>query len=62
MKYGLGYWVRSSHTGKGIATAAVRMAAHSGFNESGFTWLEIVAVVDNTDVPLLLTASADNTN
>lgn len=44
----IGYWVCSSHTGKGIATAAVRMAAHFGFNEAGFTRLEIVAVADNT--------------
>ena len=44
----IGYWVHSSHTGKGIATAAVRMAAHFGFNEAGFTRLEIVALAHNT--------------
>ena len=44
----IGYWVSSSHTGKGIPTAAVRTAAHFGFNEAGFTRLEIVAVADNT--------------
>jgi len=44
----IGYWVSSSHTGRGIATSAVRMAAHFGFTEVGFTRLEIVALVDNT--------------
>lgn len=43
----IGYWVSSSHTGKGIATAAVRMLAHFGFSEIGFSRLEIVALADN---------------
>lgn len=43
----IGYWVSSSHTGKGIAPAAVKMAAHFGFVEVGFMRLEIVALVDN---------------
>lgn len=43
----IGYWVSSSHTGRGIATAAVKIVAHFGFVEAGFTRLEIVALIDN---------------
>ncbi len=43
----LGYWVRSSRTGKGIATAAVRLISRLGFGKSGFTRLEIVVAVQN---------------
>lgn len=44
----VGYWVASSHTGRGIATAAVKMVAHFGFTEAGFMRLEIVALAENT--------------
>lgn len=43
----IGYWVSTSHAGKGIATAAVKMAVHFGFTEVGFTRLEIVVLTEN---------------
>ena len=43
----IGYWVSSVHTGQGIATTAVRLVTHFGFNEIGFTRLEIVAEINN---------------
>ena len=43
----LGYWVRSSQTGKGIATAAVKLISRYGFETLGFTRLEIVTAVQN---------------
>jgi RimJ/RimL family protein N-acetyltransferase len=43
----LGYWVRSSQTGKGIATAAVRLIIRLGFKTLSFTRLEIVVAVQN---------------
>lgn len=43
----LGYWVRSSRAGQGIATAAVRLICRFGFETLGFTRLEIVAAVQN---------------
>ncbi len=43
----LGYWVRTSRTGKGVATAATRLVAQFGFAELGFTRLEIVAAAGN---------------
>ena len=43
----LGYWVRSSAQGRGIATQAVRLISAFGF-EYGFAQLEIVAALDNT--------------
>ena len=42
----LGYWVRSSAQGCGVATQAVRLVGTFGF-ESGFAQLEIVAAIDN---------------
>ena len=38
----LGYWVRTSHTRRGVATTAARMAARFGLVELGFNRLEIV--------------------
>jgi ribosomal-protein-serine acetyltransferase len=38
----LGYWVRSSQTRRGVATAAARLAARFGLAELGFNRLEIV--------------------
>jgi len=43
----LGYWVRSSQTGKGIATAAVRLISRLGFVKLGFTRLKIVIAEQN---------------
>lgn len=43
----LGYWVRNSATGHGYASAAVRLAAGFGFQELGFSRLEILAAVGN---------------
>jgi len=39
----LGYWVRTSHTRRGVATTAARLAAGFGLRELGFNRLEIVA-------------------
>lgn len=43
----LGYWVRTSATGKGIATAAAGLAAQFGFQELGLNRLEITVAVEN---------------
>lgn len=43
----LGYWVRTSATGRGIATMATRLAARFGFEELGLQRIEIVAAVGN---------------
>jgi len=43
----LGYWVRTSAAGRGVATAATRMAARFGFEELGLQRIEIVAAVSN---------------
>ena len=43
----LGYWVRTSATGRGIATTATRLAARFGFEELGLHRIEIVAAVGN---------------
>jgi len=43
----LGYWVRTSRVGKGIATEAARQTARYGFDELGFQRIEIVVSKDN---------------
>jgi ribosomal-protein-serine acetyltransferase len=43
----LGYWVRTSVTGRGFATRATRLAARFGFAQLGFRRIEIVAAVNN---------------
>jgi RimJ/RimL family protein N-acetyltransferase len=43
----LGYWVRTSRAGQGVATAAVQLVAQFGFATLSFTRLEIVAAVGN---------------
>ncbi len=43
----LGYWVRSSQAGRGIATCAVRMAARFGLQELGLNRLDLVVPVGN---------------
>lgn len=43
----LGYWVRTSCTGLGAATAATLLTAEFGFKELGLQRIEIVAAVEN---------------
>jgi ribosomal-protein-serine acetyltransferase len=43
----LGYWVRTSAAGRGVATRATRVAARFGFEQLGLKRIEIVAAVDN---------------
>ena len=43
----LGYWVRTSHIGRGIASAATLKVAQFGFTEAGLVRVEIVAAVGN---------------
>ena len=43
----LGYWVRSSRLGEGIATEAAKQAARYGFESLGFQRLEIVVALEN---------------
>lgn len=43
----LGYWVRSSATGRGIAPAAVRQLIPWAFSNTSLQRLEIVAAIDN---------------
>lgn len=43
----LGYWVRSSALGRGVAPRAARRLARFGFDALGLCRIEIVAVVDN---------------
>ena len=44
----LGYWVRSSRTGRGVATGATLLLARWGFEKLGFQRIEIMAAIDNT--------------
>jgi len=47
-KFGnLGYWVRSSTTGRGVATETVRQAADFAFQNTDLVRLEIVCAVGN---------------
>src|SRR5689334_17594244 len=41
----LGYWVRTSAAGRGVATRATRLAARFGFEELRLNRIEIVAAV-----------------
>ncbi len=43
----LGYWVRTSCTKRGIASAATRLAARYGLRELGLQRIEIVAAINN---------------
>ncbi len=43
----LGYWVRSSQAGRGVASTAARLAARFGFEELKLQRIEIVAAVEN---------------
>ena len=44
----LGYWVRSSQTRRGVAAAAVQLAARFGFQKLKLTRLEIVMAAENS--------------
>ena len=43
----LGYWVRSTRTRQGIATAAVRLTALFGFEKLGLNHIQILAATEN---------------
>ena len=43
----LGYWVRTSATGKGVCTTAVSLLREFAFRETKLHRLEIIAAVDN---------------
>lgn len=43
----LGYWVRSSQTGRGVATAATLLAAKFGFEDLGLNRIEILTAIEN---------------
>ena len=43
----LGYWVRTSAIGEGVASKATRLVARFGFAELGLQRIEIVAAVSN---------------
>lgn len=43
----LGYWIRSSQTGRGAATASVRLVARFGVEEAALNRIEIVVDVRN---------------
>jgi RimJ/RimL family protein N-acetyltransferase len=43
----LGYWVRSSCTGRGVASAAARLVARFGLESCGFQRIEILAAIGN---------------
>ncbi len=43
----LGYWVRTSRTGEGVATAATRLLVRFGFSRLGLNRIEIIAATGN---------------
>jgi ribosomal-protein-serine acetyltransferase len=43
----LGYWVRSSCTGRGVASSAARLVARFGLESCGFQRIEILAALGN---------------
>jgi len=45
---GLGFWVRTSATRRGVATAAARLVAEAGFAHLGLHRIELLIAVDNT--------------
>ncbi len=50
----LGYWVAAAHTGRGVATAAVRAVLIDCFGRHGLHRLEAGTVVDNLPSPAVL--------
>ena len=47
LRANLGYWVRTSRTGRGLAACATRLLADFGFNDLGLRRLEITVAVEN---------------
>jgi ribosomal-protein-serine acetyltransferase len=47
MKSNLGYWVRTSAAGRGVATAATRLLARFGCEQLGLQRIEIIAATGN---------------
>ncbi|GAB3788324.1 GNAT family N-acetyltransferase [Dyella agri] len=43
----LGYWVRASRQGQGVAAAAARLVARFGFAELGLIRIEVITLPDN---------------
>ncbi|MBL0175761.1 MAG: GNAT family N-acetyltransferase [Ignavibacteria bacterium] len=43
----LGWWVRSSATGRGVATAAAQLCAQFGFEDAGLDRIEIICATSN---------------
>ncbi|HEX8847012.1 MAG TPA: GNAT family N-acetyltransferase [Pyrinomonadaceae bacterium] len=43
----LGYWVRTSATGRGVASSAARLATRFGLEEAGLHRVEILAALEN---------------
>jgi RimJ/RimL family protein N-acetyltransferase len=43
----LGFWIRASAAGKGLATAAARLISSFGFEELGLLRIEILVAVEN---------------
>ena len=43
----LGYWIRTSATRRGIATASARLVARAGFEDLGLIRIEVMAPVGN---------------
>ena len=43
----LGYWVRTSHTGRGVASTAARLVAEFGLKELGLQRIEILVGIEN---------------
>jgi RimJ/RimL family protein N-acetyltransferase len=44
---GLGFWVRTPATGRGVATAAARLVAAAGFEHLGLNRIELLIAVQN---------------
>ena len=47
LRANLGYWIKTSRTGSGIATAVTRLLARWGFQEPKFNRIEIVVATGN---------------
>lgn len=45
---GLGFWIRSTRTGRGLATEAAQIVGHLSFEHLGLERLELEIAVDNT--------------
>ena len=44
---GLGFWVRTSETGRGVATTAARLVANAGFEQLDLNRIELLIAVQN---------------